>query len=120
MLEKAKGVVSVCKVNATKAVALTIFILLMPLAEAACLTEGARNYNLRIFIYWTIVAAPMLVKVLRIESSSLISLILVGQVVGYLFYESGVSRDCNIRIDIVFAAVSVVWMLFRLSSLKGK
>ena len=45
-------------------------------------------------------------------------MILVGQAVSYLYYESGVSQDCNIRIDIVFAAVSVFWMLYRFFYLK--
>lgn len=120
MLGEAKGVVLVYKMNAVKAIVFAMLTLSMTLADAACLAENVSNYNLRIFIYWMIVAAPVLVKMFKVESGGLISMILVGQIAGYIYYESGVSQDCNIRIDIVFAAVSVVWMLYRFCCLKEK
>lgn len=118
MLGEAKDVASVYTVNAVKVILLIVLTSWMTLAEAACVDERVSNCDLRFAIYWMILLAPILVGILRIKSDSLISFILGGQVVGYLYYESGISADCNIRADFVFAVISIMWMIYRLCSSK--
>lgn len=72
MLGEAKGAVSVCKMNTVKAILFAVLTLSMNFAEAACLAENVSNCKLRIFIYWMIVVVPVLVKILKVESSGLI------------------------------------------------
>lgn len=96
-----------------------ILFFLPVFSRAACI-ENSEDYNLRLAVYFLILLSPVLVMVLKIKSDIFISFFLAGQVVGYLYYDSGISGDCNIRADFVFAAISILWMLFKLSASKEK
>lgn len=84
----------------------------IPLFSHAACIENYDDYNPRLVVYFLILLSPVLVVVLKIKSDTFISFLLAGQVVGYIYYESGISEDCNIRADFVFAAISILWVLF--------
>lgn len=92
----------------------------LPVFSYAECIENYGEYNLRLVVYFLILLSPVLVIVLKINSDTFISFLLAGQVVGYIYYESGISGGCNIRADFVFAAISILWMLFKLSASKEK
>jgi hypothetical protein len=82
-----------------------------------------RHFAIQVPIFLLVLAAPALSYAVRTRRQWLPTVLLVTQIALFVFYETGVSSEANIRVDLLFAYPAILlnaWIAIRAFSLNAR
>jgi membrane-associated HD superfamily phosphohydrolase len=91
-------------------------------AFQASARKDDRHFAIQVPLFLLVLAAPVLSLAIRNRRPWLPTVLLVTQIALYVLYETGVSSEVNIRVDLLFAYPAILlnaWMAIRAASLNA-